>query len=122
MAKIITLIASFCLLVLWAAPASAQAGGGDVDARIQYVLAEVAKSDMTFIRNGDPHTGKEAAKHMRAKYDHFKKKIKTVDDFIAHAGTKSLISGEVYMVKTKDGKEMRSDEWLRSLAASYKAP
>lgn len=112
-----------CLMLAFCSGAIfAEGTDANLKGRIEYVLGAVAKSDMTFIRNGEPHTGKEAADHMRAKYEHYQKDIKSVEDFIRLAGTKSLVSGKPYLVKTKEGKEQRSDEWLRSLAASYKGP
>ena len=110
------LVCLFSLAVAAAAPAASAAD--TLEAQVNALIQAVAKSDATFIRNGDANTGAAASKHMRAKYDHFKDEIKTTDDFIRLAGTKSLLSGKPYLVKTKDGKEQRLDAWLRAVLAS----
>ncbi len=83
-----------------------------LDESIKYLLDYVAKSDATFVRNGQTHKPQEAADHIKAKYDHFKKEIKTPEDFIRLCASKSLQSGKPYLVRTKDGKETHLDAWL----------
>src|SRR2546423_1857503 len=55
---------------------------------VDYLIGQVEKSNLKFVRNGDEHTGKEAAEHMRRKYNHFKKEIKTPEDFIEKCAAK----------------------------------
>jgi Family of unknown function (DUF5329) len=83
-----------------------------LDATISYLLDYVAKSEATFVRNGQTHTPQEAVNHIKAKYEHFKTEIKTPEDFIRLSASKSLLTGQPYLVRTKDGKEMRLDAWL----------
>jgi hypothetical protein len=79
---------------------------------IYYLLDYVGKSNATFIRNGEPHTPAEAVAHIKAKYDHFKSEIKTPEDFIRRAASKSLQTGKPYLVRIPDGQEMHLDAWL----------
>ena len=79
---------------------------------IKFLLDYVAKSDATFIRNGQKHTPQEAVNHIKAKYQHFKSEIKTPEDFIRLSASKSLLTGQAYLVRTKDGKEMQLSAWL----------
>jgi len=79
---------------------------------INYLLDYVAKSDVTFIRNGQTHTPQEAGNHIKAKYEHFKSEIKTPEDFIRLSASKSLLTGQPYFIRTKDGKQIRLDAWL----------
>jgi hypothetical protein len=88
---------------------------------IQYLIDYVAKSDATFIRNGVKHTPAEAVEHIKAKYAHFKNEIKTPEDFIRLSASKSLLTGEPYMVRTPDGKEMHLDVWLTDALREYRA-
>ncbi len=84
-------------------------------AKVVAALIEQTKnSGATFIRNGKTHTAEEAAEHLQKKYDHFLKKgkIKSPEDFIKMAGTKSLMSGKYYMLKFPDGSEIKSADWL----------
>ena len=93
----------------------------DLTQTIRYLLDFVANSDCLFIRNGWAHTGKEAAAHMSAKYDYYKNEIKTAEDFIRLAGSKSVLSGQPYLVKTADDKQMKSADWLGQALRDYRA-
>jgi Family of unknown function (DUF5329) len=88
---------------------------------INYLLDYVGKSDATFIRNGQTHTPQEAVNHVKAKYEHFKNEIKTPEDFIQLAASKSLLTGKPYLVRTPNGKEMRLDIWLTDALKEYRA-
>ena len=79
---------------------------------IAYLLHQVEAADATFIRNGTTHTPAEAAAHIKAKYEHFKSQIKTPEDFIRLAASKSLLTGKPYLVRSPGGKEMPLDAWL----------
>lgn len=92
----------------------------NVDETIRYLLDFVSRSDCTFIRNGVPHTGREAADHFRSKYEHFESEIKTPEDFIQMSATKSMITGKPYLVKTTDGTVISCAEWLGKVLADYR--
>ena len=94
----------------------------DLEETVQYLLQVVEKSDLVFIRNGAPHSPTNAAVHMRKKYGHFrkKKKIKTPEDFIKLAGTKSLLSGKPYSVRMKNGKTVPCGKWLQDVLDRYR--
>jgi len=87
---------------------------------IQYLLDFVVKSDCTFIRNDKEHTSQEAADHMRNKYEYFKEDIKTPEDFIRFAASKSMMSGKPYMVRTKEGKIILCQKWLTEALSKYR--
>ena len=88
---------------------------------IDYLIAKVEKADdVKFLRNGDEHTGKEAAKHMRRKYDHFKKEIKTPEDFIEKCASKSELSSKPYMIKKSDGSTVKCEDWMKSLLEEHR--
>jgi hypothetical protein len=87
---------------------------------VNYLIAYVAKSDATFIRNGQTHTPQEAVTHIKAKYEHFKSQIKTPEDFIRLAASKSLLTGKPYLVRTPDAKEVRLDVWLTGALKQYR--
>jgi hypothetical protein len=92
----------------------------NTDETIVYLLAFVAKSDCTFIRNGQSYAGKQASAHMQEKRRYFKDQIVTPEDFIRLAATKSLQTGQLYMVRMKEGKELRCDEWLKKVLKEYR--
>src|SRR5207249_4180004 len=61
---------------------------------IGFLLHRIETADATFIRNDQTHTAQQAVAHVRAKYEHFKGQVKTPEDFIRLAATKSLLTGQ----------------------------
>jgi hypothetical protein len=101
---------------------SAQAGAGEkLDDTMSYLLNYVATSKATFIRNEVSHTPAEAAAHIKAKYEHFKSQIGTPEDFIRLSASKSLLTGNPYLVRTPEGKEMHLDAWLTEALKAHRA-
>jgi hypothetical protein len=93
----------------------------ELESTIKYLLAYVKNADVVFIRNNREHTGDEAAAHMRRKYEHFKDQVRTPEDFIRFAATKSLMSGKPYQVRMKNGKTMLTQKWLEDALEKYRA-
>lgn len=110
----------FLVFVLSFALATQALANESLEQTIGYLLNYVATSKNTFIRNGATHTGDEATKHIKAKYEHFKGEIKTPEDFIRLSASKSLLSGKPYMVRTPDGKEQRLDDWLTAALKAHR--
>ena len=67
---------------------------------------------MTFMRNGDEHNAANAAKHMQAKFDHFKDEIVTAEDFIDRCASRSEVTGKPYQVKLSNGVVKDAKEFL----------
>ncbi len=109
----------FLTVIFFAAPAH-PAPSGDVDQTVEYLLDRVAHSDATFIRNGQSYNGADAAAHLRSKYDYFKHRINSPEDFIRLAASKSELSGRPYQVKTRDGRLLTSAEWLSQVLAEHR--
>src|SRR2546423_3081743 len=96
------LIGVFVLLTICSAvPAHAEES---LEQTIAFLFHRIETTDATFIRNGQAHTPQEAVAHVRAKYEHFKAQIKTPEDFIRLAATKSLLTGQPYLVRTQIGR------------------
>ena len=91
------------------------------DQTVDYLLKYVATSHTIFIRNGAEHTPAEAVEHIKAKYEHFKKEIKTPEDFIRLVATRSLLTGQPYLVRAPGGKARPLDEWLSEALAAHRA-
>ena len=92
----------------------------DLEATIAHLLEYVRTADVVFIRNGKEHSAEDAEKHIRKKYNHYKKKIKTPEDFIEKSATKSMMSGKKYQIKLKDGTVITSQDWLLAELARYR--
>ncbi len=108
------LLISLALLTWCAAKAAPPTSCTSLESTVKYLMDQVARSQLTFVRNGKPHTGPEAAEHMRRKYEHFRKDIHTPEDFIRLAATKSLLSGKPYTVVATEGEKIPTADWLRA--------
>jgi hypothetical protein len=82
--------------------------------KIEMLISYVEKLDAVFIRNGSEHEPRAAAKHMRDKWDHSRSKIVTADAFITHIASYSSMTGKPYLVRFRDGREVKSGELLRA--------
>ena len=82
---------------------------------IDTLIQRVSKmSAMVFMRNGSEYNAADAAKHMQAKYDHFKKELVTAEDFIERCASRSEMTGQAYKVKLTDGVVRDANEFLNS--------
>ncbi|WP_455202754.1 DUF5329 family protein, partial [Kaarinaea lacus] len=62
------------------------------EAEIQHLLNFVENSQCTFIRNGSTHNGPDARAHIMKKYNYFKSRIDSAEEFIEYSATKSTMS------------------------------
>jgi hypothetical protein len=86
----------------------------DEDARIERLLEAVAKLEgAVFIRNGAEHGPKEAAEHLRAKWNAKRKDVTSASRFIDLVATGSDVSGAPYRIRLPDGRTVAASEWLR---------
>src|SRR5260221_13647900 len=83
-----------------ASPAIAAPPNPEVEALLKFV-GELKHE--TFIRNGDPHTAKEAEAHLRMKWINAGSRVVTAEDFIRYCATKSSLSCRDYLVRYPDG-------------------
>jgi hypothetical protein len=83
---------------------------------IDHLLGVIATSSCAFIRNGVTYDGEQAASHVKDKYEYFRNKIHSAEDFIALAATKSELTGRPYLVQCGTT-TMPAADWLnRELA------
>jgi putative membrane-bound dehydrogenase-like protein len=90
--------------------------------QIDALLATIAGSKLTFIRNGDEHTGAAAADHLRSKRKQAGDKVRTAKQFIDEVATNSSLSGKPYEVVLEDGRRVRLADWLKLRLAELQAP
>jgi len=86
---------------------------------INHQLQFVETSRCTFLRNGVEYNSKSAVNHIKEKYDYFKNQIRTAEDFIALAATKSELSGRPYFVRCEKAKEVPTATWLHEELHEY---
>ena len=63
--------------------------------------------------------GDQASQHIEKKYDHYKEKITTAEDFIQYSATKSSLTGKPYKVFC-NGVHMNSSDWLKAELAKMR--
>ena len=103
-------------LLLGASAVLAQATPSDAEEKlIDTLIQRVSKmSAMVFLRNGNEYNAADAAKHMQAKYDYFKKELVTAEDFIDRCASRSEMTGQAYKVKLIGGAVRDANEFLNS--------
>jgi len=90
----------------------------NTDKVIAYLIDQVAKSHLTFNRNGTEYSSQEAADHIRNKYEYFNSQIKSPEDFIQTCASKSLVSGKPYLVSTAHGR-VTVEKWLGEILIEH---
>jgi len=91
-----------------------------MEEEISHLLNFITVSDCVFIRNSSRHDPDEAMKHIEKKYNYLKKRIKSTEDFIDGAATKSSLSGKPYTIIC-DGREMKTADWLYAELEKYRS-
>lgn len=93
-----------------------------LEGKIYSIIKKIEDSNLIFIRNKDEHSAKEAAAHIKRKYEFAKlspftpsKKDWTLDFFIKEIASKSSSSGGPYHVKNSEGKVSTMESWIYSL-------
>jgi hypothetical protein len=79
---------------------------------IDHLLNYVANTSCKYDRNGTIHDGPEARDHINMKYEHYKKRVKTAEDFIRYSATKSLMSGKKYKIRCPGAEAVLASDWL----------
>jgi len=87
----------------------------------KHLLDYIGNSHCIFIRNGTEYPSKEAASHIKRKYNHMRNKVKTTEQVIKYAATESSFSGDPYMIKCPGKEQITSAEWLTVELTRYRA-
>jgi Family of unknown function (DUF5329) len=103
------------LLCFCAAQVIAKQNDDQVTDEVEQLIEFVRISNCTFYRNGSWFEAGKAADHIYRKYQYVQKRglIKTAEDFIKYAATKSSLSGKPYLVQC-DGESLMCAEWLQA--------
>lgn len=82
---------------------------------IEALFSEMTLAKCAFNRNGTWYEADEATRHLRKKYEYLDGKgaLKSAEDFITLAGTKSSQTGKPYLVRCGEEDAQTSSEWLR---------
>jgi len=77
--------------------------------------------DAVFVRNGSDYDAKTAGKFLRGKWDKTPD-AKMATDFIDKGASVSSTTGKPYTIRFKDGKEVKSGEYLRAQLEKMEKP
>ena len=113
------MVAVVAMLLALARPAHADPAPA-AQVEIDHLLAFVAASPCSFIRNGSSYPGPEARDHLAGKFGYAKGRIGTAEEFIRYVGTESSLSHEPYKVKC-GATEMPAGVWLVDELRRYRA-
>lgn len=86
---------------------------------IGHLLGFIEQSGCSFIRNGKTYSAAQAREHITKKYTYLKTRIKTAEQFIAYAASKSSVTGERYSVSC-GGETLSSKSWLEAELKQYR--
>ena len=92
----------------------------DTTGEIQHLLGFVAASPCKFERNGSVHDGPEARDHIKRKYEYYRDKVKTAEDFIKYSATRSKLSGKKYKIDCPGFDQMNTSDWLLNELSEYR--
>jgi hypothetical protein len=106
----------FAALAFYAPPPALAASP---EAEIDHLLNFIAGSSCAFIRNGVAYDGAQALDHIKNKYEYYRDDIRSAEDFIALAASKSAMSGRPYLVQC-DAAEMPAAEWLTHELSAFR--
>ena len=91
-------------------------------AEISFLLAEVAKSDCEFYRNGSWYSAARAAAHLQDKYASrsVMARVASAEDFIELVGTRSSFSGLAYAISCPGVATVPSAQWFKERLAALR--
>ncbi len=98
-------------LLLAAMLAVAGARGADPAQEVRDLIARVAASGCTFIRNGTAHDAAAAADHLQLKYRRGERYVDTAEQFIDRLASESSWTGRPYLIRC-DGVTEPARDWL----------
>jgi hypothetical protein len=101
------------LCALLAAPAVRAAPTPAERARIERLIQFVeAQKDIRFMRNGSDYSAKDASKFLRSKFNKMGEHVSTAQQFIDQIGSRSSTSGDPYLIRFADGREIPAAKFL----------
>jgi Family of unknown function (DUF5329) len=103
----------FLLLLLSTARVIAASETATEKQKIEVLIRQVSDlKDASFVRNGSTYNSSNAATFLRRKWQANQSEVTTARDFIDKVASVSGTSGKPYLIRFKDGKEIRSRDFL----------
>ncbi len=117
------LVLALTVVALAQAPRASGAPPAAAVDEIGYLLGFIDRSGCKFYRNGSWYDSHRAQSHLRDKYNYLSARglIKTTEDFIEQAATKSSMSGIDYQIQCGTSPAQPSSRWLSTALQDYRA-
>jgi len=85
------------------------------EARIEQLIQSIERlADARFIRNGRAHDAATAGTFLRRKWESRQHLVRSAEDFIAQVASGSSTTGQPYLIRFADGREVPCGVYLRS--------
>jgi hypothetical protein len=110
------------LVSVVAGPAAALADVPAAQAvEVEHLLEFIKTSACELIRNGRSYSGDRAFRHVMRKYDYFRDRITSTEDFIELSATRSTMSGQPYRFACGGSEPVESRTVLLEELARFRA-
>lgn len=104
--SIIIILAAFIL------PAFASSSNIQMQMEIDHLINYIQSSECIFIRNGKNYSPDEAIEHIKKKYEYFRNRIDSTEQFIELCATKSTMSNKPYLINCREEEVVECGIWL----------
>ncbi|HEX5787472.1 MAG TPA: DUF5329 domain-containing protein [Woeseiaceae bacterium] len=111
---------AFILLAGTAIAEGADRPAPAMDEEIDFLVAAVAGSDCTFIRNGREHDAGAASKHLQMKRERGRRHYDSTEEFIDRIASKSSWSGRDYLIRCDADEAQTAKNWFTAKLARYR--
>lgn len=88
---------------------------------VEHLLKFVKESACEMDRNGSRHPGRKAYQHIVQKYEYFRDKIYSTEEFIAYSASKSTTSKQDYLAVCPDQPTVKTQDWLLAELKKFRA-
>ena len=110
--RLILAVVFACLAIL-PSVAPAQSASAAENQKIEALIKQMGDlKDAKFVRNGSTYEPATAVRFLRGKWEANDAEVKTARDFIDKVASASGTSGNPYLIRFKDGREIKSQEFL----------
>jgi len=114
-ALILTIVATALALSVCSAALRAADLPPVEEKQIEELIAAIERvTDAAFIRNGRPYSAAAAAEFLRRKWQHRAADVRSVDDFIGKVASFSSTTGQPYLIRFSDGREIPCAAFLHT--------
>ena len=100
---------------------SGAAGADAMDDEIDYLIHSVGRDGCAFVRNGRRLSGRDARAHLESKRDLNAKIFTTTEQFIARIASKSVTTGDPYLIRCRGEGEKPARVWFTELLKQHRS-